>query len=296
MANKFSTKPHVFDGTDFAFWCDKMQSYIMAEYYDVWQKVAQPYEIPEQIDTVALKTEFNNNCKAHFSSLLNGLDMSIWEMKVTSIQESVDMSTLTLDSLYTKLKTHEMNILTRKVDSNSSALVSSLTSLNVGVSSSSSTVFALFNAMFDEQLKQFEEDLVLVSNRFFRAMNNVRNRKRGGPNRCFECGALDHLRSYCPKLGRSKKEDNGRVKEDEVDKKKMTKEKKKNCMQMLIQELIRVFDESEDEDESKGKQVVDLAFIACNANSDVDESDSDSEEKLSYDQLERAAYKFAEKL
>ncbi len=30
---------------------------------------------------------------------LNGLDMSIWEMKVTSIQESVDMSTLTLDSL-----------------------------------------------------------------------------------------------------------------------------------------------------------------------------------------------------
>ncbi len=42
---------------------------------------------------------------------LNGLDMPIWEMKVTAIQESVDMSTLTLDSLYTKLKTHEMNIL-----------------------------------------------------------------------------------------------------------------------------------------------------------------------------------------
>ncbi len=37
---------------------------------------------------------------------LNGLDISIWEIKVTSIQESVDMSTLTLDSLYTKLKTH----------------------------------------------------------------------------------------------------------------------------------------------------------------------------------------------
>ena len=28
---------------------------------------------------------------------LNGLDMSIWEMKVTSIQEYVDMSSLTLD-------------------------------------------------------------------------------------------------------------------------------------------------------------------------------------------------------
>ncbi len=62
---------------------------------------------------------------------LNSLDMSIWEMKVTSIQESVDMSTLTLDSLYTKLKTHKMNILSRKVDLKSSALVSSSTSLDV---------------------------------------------------------------------------------------------------------------------------------------------------------------------
>ncbi len=42
--------------------------------------------------------------------------------KVTSIQESVDMSTLTLDSLYKKLKIHEMNILSRKVDPKSSAL------------------------------------------------------------------------------------------------------------------------------------------------------------------------------
>ena len=67
---------------------------------------------------------------------LNGLDMSIWEMKVTSIQESVNMSTLTLDSLYTKLKTHEMNIPSRKGDSKSSALVSSSTSLDLGASSS----------------------------------------------------------------------------------------------------------------------------------------------------------------
>ncbi len=79
--------------------------------------------------------------------------MSIWEMKVTSIQEYVDMSTLTLDSLYTKLKTHQMNILSRKVDSKLSALVSSSTSLDVDSSSSKSSVFALFNAMSDDQLE-----------------------------------------------------------------------------------------------------------------------------------------------
>ena len=52
-----------------------MQSYIMAEDYDLWQKVAQPYVIPEQIDIVALKTEFNNNCKAR-NILLSGISRS----------------------------------------------------------------------------------------------------------------------------------------------------------------------------------------------------------------------------
>nr|ABA91368.2 phosphoglycerate mutase family protein, expressed [Oryza sativa Japonica Group] len=347
---RFSTKPHVFDGTDFSHWCSRMKSYIMVEDYDIWRKVSHPYVIPEAINTAAEKTALEQNCKARnillsgisrsdydrvahlqtaheiwialsnfhqgtnnikelrrdlfkkeyikfemkpgealddylsrfnktLSNLrsvdsfydanypqseisrhfLNGLDMSIWDMKVTSIQESVNMSTLTLDSLYTKLKTHEMNILARKFE---------------------------------------EEDLVLLSNKSSRAMKNVRNKKRGKPNRCFECGALDHLRSHCPKLERGKKEDDGRVKDDDVNKKKNMKEKEKknHCMQWLIQEIIKAFDESEDEDESKGKQVVDTAFIARNASSDVDESDDDNEEKLSYDQLEYAAYKFAKKL
>ena len=48
-------------------------------------------------------SQFEISC--HF---LNGLDMFVWKMKVTSIQESVDISTLTLDSLYTKLKTLEI--------------------------------------------------------------------------------------------------------------------------------------------------------------------------------------------
>ncbi len=99
------------------------------------------------VDSAYDKNYSQSEVSRHF---LNGLDMSIWEMKFTSIQESVDMSTLILDSLYTKLKTHEMNILSRKIDSNSSALVSSSTSLDVGASSSNSTVLALINAMSDE--------------------------------------------------------------------------------------------------------------------------------------------------
>nr|AAL78103.1 Putative polyprotein [Oryza sativa]AAP52474.1 Zinc knuckle family protein [Oryza sativa Japonica Group] len=296
---RFSTKPHVFNGTDFSHWCSRMQSYIMAEDYDIWRKVSHAYVIPEVINTAAEKTAFEQNCKARnillsgisrsdydrvphletaheiwnalknfhqgtnnikelrrdlfkkeyikfemkyrealddylsrFNKILsdlrsvdssydvnypqseisrhflNGLDMSIWEMNVTSIQESVNMSTLTLDSLYTKLKTHEMNIRSRKVDSKSSALVSSSSSLVVDASSSMPSFLAAFNATSDDQLEQIEEeDLALVANRIARAMNNARNRKRGGPNRCFECGSIDHLRSHCPKLGRGKRED-----------------------------------------------------------------------------------------
>ncbi|XP_040384840.1 uncharacterized protein LOC102710252 [Oryza brachyantha] len=181
-------------------------------------------------------------------------------MKVTTIQESADMSTLTLDSLYTKLKTHEMNILSRKIDSKSSALVSPSTSFDIGVSPSNSTALALINAMFDEQLEQFEEDLALAANKISRATNNIRYRRRVGPARCFECGALDHIRSHCSKLGRGKKEDNdGDKTKDDKPKFKSTfqgRRTKENIKKMLNQiyadfESLSDVDGESEEDEAK---------------------------------------------
>nr|ABA97577.2 retrotransposon protein, putative, unclassified [Oryza sativa Japonica Group] len=212
------------------------------------------------------QTDTYSSVSHHF---LNGLDMSIWEMKVTSIQEYVDMSTLTLDSLYTKLKTHEMNILARKVDFKSSALVSSLTSLDGGAFSSKSSILALFNAMSDEQLEQFEEeDLVLLTNKLSRAINNVRYRKKSGPNRCFECGALDHLRSHCPKLGKGKKEDNGDKKTKENKPKNTFKGKKiKETLKKAFDQVYAAFEplsdvDGESEDEDKGKNIFGVCFMA----------------------------------
>lgn len=135
---------------------------------------------------------------------MNDLNMRVWDVKVTSIQESVDMNTLTLDVLYTKLKTYEMNILSKRTDSKSTALVSSSGS---SLDTSPKDVLAVFNALSDDQLAEISEDLVLVANRFSRAISNVRYKKRGGPPRCFHCGGLGHLRSHCPKLGRSPKEE-----------------------------------------------------------------------------------------
>jgi hypothetical protein len=197
---------------------------------------------------------------------LNGLDMSIWEMKVTSIQESVDMSCLTLDSLYTKLKTHEMNILSRKVDSKSSALVSSL---DLGASSSNSVSLYSINALSDDQLESFEEeDLALAINKLSRAMNNVRLKKRGGRIRCFECGELDHIRSHCPKLGRDKKDDNGVKTKDNKPVTTFKGRRSKEALKKVLNQVYAAFepasngDIKSDEDKDKEEYISDFCFMA----------------------------------
>ncbi len=268
MAKKFSSKPHIYKRVDFDYWKKKMESYITSQGYDVWMKVARVYEIPERIETIAQKTDFENNCKAQnillsgishsnfdrvshletaneiwkalnnfhtgstnikelqkdvfkkdyikfemssgeslddylgrFNKILsdlrsvddscdvnysqseiahhfmNGLDMIVCDVKVTSIQESVDMNTLILDVLYSKLKTYEMNILSKKKDSKSTAVVSSSGS---SLDTSPKDVLVIFNALSNDQLEEIsDEDLVLVANRFSRAISNVRYRKRG---------------------------------------------------------------------------------------------------------------------
>ncbi len=75
---RFSTKPHVFDGTDFSHWCSRMHSYIMAEDYDIWRKVSHLYVIAEAINTAAEKTAFEQNCKAR-NILLSGISRSDYD-------------------------------------------------------------------------------------------------------------------------------------------------------------------------------------------------------------------------
>nr|CAD40308.2 OSJNBb0013O03.3 [Oryza sativa Japonica Group] len=346
---RFSTKPHVFDGTDFYHWCSRMQSYIMAEDYDIWRKVSHPYVIPEAINTAAEKIAFEQNCKArnillsgisrsdydrvaHFRTaheiwnalsnfhqgtnnikklrrdifkneyikfemkpgeamdgylsrfnkilsdlrsvdssydtnypqyeisrhFLNGLDMSIWEMKVTSIQESVNMSTLSLDSLYTKLKTHEMNVLSRKVDSKSSALVSSSSFLDVDASSSKPSFLAVFNATSDDQLEQIEEgDLALVANRIARAMNNPGTEKE---------------------LGRGKREDKDGEKTNNNKPKGTSQGRKfKENLRRAFDQVYATFEplsdvDGESGDDDKGKNISSVCFMA-RVESDIEYED-----------------------
>jgi hypothetical protein len=97
--------------------------------------------------------------------------MSIWEMKVTSIRESTIMSTLTLDILYSKLKTHELEVFARKNIANKSIALASQSSNSNGDNSSTSYALSSLSSLTDEQLEQLsEDDLALLSTRFTRAL------------------------------------------------------------------------------------------------------------------------------
>ena len=248
--------------------------------------------------------------------LLSALDMSIWEMKVTSIRESTVMSTLTLDILYSKLKTHELDILARRTGSKSISLVTNPTSSNDGTSSHCYALSSL-SQLTEQQLEQCpEEELALLTSRFSRALQNVRSRKRGGNNipSCFECGDPNHFRQSCPKfLSKMAKEgdrDNS-VKEDKKNKRTFNIKNKKrgdfaravaHSIFSVINEygepcLSDVDIESDEDDATKAKRDISGMCLMAGSKSatscDDYDSDNNNEVELSYDELLESASKLS---
>ena len=192
--DKYSSKPHIFDGHDYNYWKIRMRVFLQSEGRGVWDAVRVPLVLPEVATTASEallsndhkaknliygglgRSEYDRICNletAHeiwktletyhegssqikkvrqqvykkeynkfemrpgesiddifsrFNQVLNqlkavGIDYSQeeksthllaaintreWEMKATAIQEHVNLSDLTLELLYSKLKTHEI--------------------------------------------------------------------------------------------------------------------------------------------------------------------------------------------
>lgn len=134
--------------------------------------------------------------------LLAAINTREWEIKATAIQENVNFSDLTLELLYSKLKTHEIQRGDHSKKDNMALVADPLKRASDGSFESSSGIsLASLSAIQEEDLESIPEpEMALLIKKFTRAYNNMRNKKRGGPVTCYECGELNHIRANCPKL------------------------------------------------------------------------------------------------
>jgi hypothetical protein len=118
---------------------------------------------------------YSNNERA--KQLLYALDDSVWDMKITALEESADFATLDIEKLFSKLKSHELS---RKGRPNHDASLTSkafVTSTRVdghvanpaNTTDSSALEFALSSlcTAFDEQYESIPDDEIALMARKF---------------------------------------------------------------------------------------------------------------------------------
>jgi hypothetical protein len=133
--------------------------------------------------------------------LLHSLDRTVWSEKVESILESEKYETLTVDELFSKLKSSEVDRGVRAkienpTDPHSMALISG-SRTNANTSPRHFSLSCLVS-MPDEEFDVLgEEDLALLSRRFKRMYTNRKNTWRS-LGMCYRYGKHGHFIAECP--------------------------------------------------------------------------------------------------
>jgi hypothetical protein len=133
--------------------------------------------------------------------LLHSLDRTVWNGKVEAILESEKYETLTVDELFSKLKSSEVDRgvcakIENPTDPHSLALVSG-SRTNANMSSRQFSLSCLVS-MPDEEFDVLgEEDLALLSRRFERMYTNRKNARRSS-GMCYRCEKHGHFIAECP--------------------------------------------------------------------------------------------------
>jgi hypothetical protein len=133
--------------------------------------------------------------------ILHSLDHVMWSGKVEAILESEKYETLTVDDLFSKLKSSEVDCGVRakiknSTDPHSLALLSG-SRTNSNMSSRQFSLSCLVS-MPDEEFDVLgEEDLMLWSRRFERMYTNRKNARRSS-SMCYRCGKHMHFIAECP--------------------------------------------------------------------------------------------------
>jgi hypothetical protein len=149
--------------------------------------------------------------------LLHSLDRTVWSRKVEAILESKKYETLTVDELFSKLKSFEMDHGVRAkienpTDPHSLALVSG-SRTNANMCSRHFSLSCLVS-MSDEEFDMLgEEELALLSRRFERMYTNQKNARRSS-GMCYRCGKHEHFIAECPEAMEVKPKHKHRLRTD----------------------------------------------------------------------------------
>jgi hypothetical protein len=137
--------------------------------------------------------------------LLHSLDHTVWGGKFKAIVESEKYNTLTVNELFSKLKSAEVDRgMTAKIEDPTDSHSLALIGCSKGKSNfnPSTRMFSLSSliSMPDEELDVLGEDeLALVTRRFERLHENQVNSRRNSMA-CFKCGKAGHFFAECLKV------------------------------------------------------------------------------------------------
>ena len=59
--DKYCTKPHIFDGLDYAYWKNRMQVFLESEGQAIWEVVRAPLVLPEVATPASAALLASNN-------------------------------------------------------------------------------------------------------------------------------------------------------------------------------------------------------------------------------------------
>ncbi|GJX33931.1 zf-CCHC domain-containing protein [Tanacetum coccineum] len=217
LKGKSMQRPPLFESDSFIYWKNIFETYVKSKDLDLWHVITNDESIDSTfarfntIITSLKAVDEGYSSKNYVRKFLRALHPK-WGAKVTAIEESKDLTSLSLDELIGNLKVHEMiikkysEIVKAKVERKSLAFKANKESSDEECSTSGSEDEEY--AMAVKDFKKFFKrrgKFVRQPRNYKKTFQRSRDDKNGKSDRkCFRCGDLNHLIRECPKPPKDK--------------------------------------------------------------------------------------------